>query len=243
MSAKLIIERLDARQQVIITSVISSSVQSIIGKARTIRDGRLQDPDSIKRKAHDIEDEIRTIYGIAETLGLVIDPNCQLRSFADFNVIAMVNSALDDMRAVANERNILFSFDSPTTSVELWGDERALKQCVIHLLLNAIKYSFGGSFIKIFVANQSDVVHLHISNRGHELPKGEELKRIWDFGFRGSKAKELHVNGSGIGLFTTRKIVNAHHGRTWAIGQGESNTFFIEIPKMDRLKRELGFLV
>ena len=209
-------ERLKTTEQFIkeIGHDIASSVQSIIGKARTIRDGRLQDSDSIKRKARDIEDEIRTVYGTAEMLGLVIDPNYQLRSFTDFDVIPMVKTALDDLRAVANERNIAFSTDFPTTSIKLWGDERALQQCVIQLLLNAIKYSFGGSFIKIFVANNPDSVHLHISNRGHELPKGEELKRIWDFGFRGAKAKELHVNGSGIGLFTTRKIVNAHHGRS-----------------------------
>ncbi len=221
---------------------IASSVQAIIAKLRTIRDGRLQDQDAIKRKTTEIENEIKSAYGNAEMLGLAIDSNYQLRSLSDFEVCNCLNKAITQLQAEAHERNLNIQLEHPNSNVRLWGDEAAFLQCVAHVLHNAIKYSFGGTSVKVTIVNKSDTVAVQIANRGHELPKGEELKRIWDFGFRGKTAKELHVNGSGIGLFTVRKIVLAHRGRVWADGRDEHTTFYIEIPKTDKLKHELGIL-
>jgi signal transduction histidine kinase len=69
------------------------------------------------------------------------------------------------------------------------------------------------------------------------------LKQIWDFGYRGKLAKELHVNGSGIGLYTVKKIVSAHLGWTDAESRDGTTEFFIHLPKKAALQRDLGILI
>jgi signal transduction histidine kinase len=222
---------------------IASSVQAIIAKVRTIRDGRFPDNESLKRKAGEIEREINNTYGIADMLGLAIDTNYQLRSFADFDVTKIVASAIEQLLAEADERNIKFKVATNNdVRVQLWGDERAIQLCFTHLFLNAVKYSFGGTFIEVGIVNRTDSVSIHVTNKGHQLPKGDEAIEIWDFGVRGKKAKELHVNGSGIGLYTVKKIIVAHRGRAWAEGHGDMTTFSVCIPKREKMREALGLV-
>jgi signal transduction histidine kinase len=222
---------------------IASSVQAIIGKLRTIRDGRVQEKDALKRKVIEMEKEINGTYGIADKLGLAIDPNYQLRSFADWDVVEVINRAIAQVSGEAQERKIGIQFTPTPRKLSLWGDEQAIQQCLVQLLMNAIKYSFGGTFIKVDLVDRQESIAVHVQNRGHPLPEGEEQKFIWDFGYRGKKAKELHVNGSGVGLFTVKKIVTAHRGRAWCTRHGEITQFSIDIPKRERLKSELGLLI
>ncbi|MFO1461381.1 MAG: HAMP domain-containing sensor histidine kinase [Verrucomicrobiota bacterium] len=222
---------------------IASCVQAIVAKLRTIRDGRVPELEALRRKVAEIEREINSTYAIADMLGLAIDPNYQLRSFADFDLANVLDEAISQLSGEAQERNITFDVKRATTGLKLWGDQRAIQQCLIQILMNAIKYSFGGTFIRINVTDRGESIAVHVRNRGHELPSGDERKLIWDFGMRGKKAKELHVNGSGIGLFTVKKIVTAHRGRAWAESEGENTTVSIDLPKVNRLKAELGLLI
>ena len=69
-----------------------------------------------------------------------------------------------------------------------------------------------------------------VSNRGVGIPGGQEAQKIWEFGYRSKYAKERHVNGSGIGLYTARRIVIAHGGRIWYEQQGPMTRFIVAIP-------------
>jgi len=69
------------------------------------------------------------------------------------------------------------------------------------------------------------------------LEEEEEELHMWEFGFRGKRALELHVNGSGIGLYTVKKIVLAHGGRYWCTVAREAEnvvTFLFAIPTRGR---------
>jgi signal transduction histidine kinase len=222
---------------------IASSVQAIIAKLRTIRDGRVEEKSALKRKVIEIEKEINGTYAIADKLGLAIDPKYQLRSFADFDVAGVISRAIGQVSGEAQERKIHIEFKRPSRNLTLWGDEQAVQQCLVQLLMNAIKYSFGGTFIRVNLVDRQESIAVHVQNRGHPLPEGDEQKLIWDFGYRGNRAKELHVNGSGVGLFTVKKIVSAHCGQAWCKRNGDITEFSIDIPKRDRLKAQLGLLI
>ena len=94
----------------------------------------------------------------------------------------------------------------------LYGDRQAFEQMVGHLLSNAVKYAFGSSTVFINLTSDSEYALLKVVNHGIKLPTGNERQKIWDFGYRGQEALARHVNGSGIGLFTVKKIVLAHQG-------------------------------
>ena len=77
-----------------------------------------------------------------------------------------------------------------------------MEQAVGQLLLNAIKYAYGQTVVEIALRQDAENAIVSVTNKGIPLPQGLELKDVWDFGFRGRSAKEYHVNGSGIGLYT-----------------------------------------
>ena len=221
---------------------IASSVQAIIAKTRTIVDGRVTG-QAVGRKAAEIEAEILAAYRTAEFLGTAVDPNYQLSELIDFDLAESATRTIDYYSSEAAERHVTLKLECELRSVPLWGDARAVEQSIGQLLLNAIKYANGGTDVAIRISYDGEFARLNVSDEGLPLPIGEDLNRMWDFGFRGRGAKELHVNGSGIGLYTVRKIVGAHYGLTGATGNARAVNFYFLIPKKADLKRKLGLLV
>jgi signal transduction histidine kinase len=124
-----------------------------------------------------------------------------------------------------------------------WGDRAGIEQVIGQLVSNAIKYSHGGHEVFVSVTERKDDIVIHVVNFGIELPTGPEAKLIWDFGFRGTIAKDMHVNGSGIGLFTVKKVITAHRGWVEANHEKPATHFYIHLPTKANLKRQLGVLL
>ena len=161
----------------------------------------------------------------------------------DFDLLASVSKVIGFCSSDANERHITLTLECGLASVPLWGDIKGIEHCVGQLLLNAIKYSWGGSTVVIEVKKDGKFVLLTVANSGISLPKSEDLYKIWDFGFRGKAAKERHVNGSGIGLYTVKKIVAAHHGSVQTSSTGALTAFYVRFPEKGYLQSQLGLLL
>jgi signal transduction histidine kinase len=222
---------------------LASTVQAAVAKIRTITDGRVSG-DGIRHKVKEIEQQIWDSYRIAESLGIVVDSNYELRQPEDFDLRDAVKRVLRHFAGEASERHIKFKFDLPNQAAIGWGDKAAVEQALGQLISNAIKYTFGGSEIGVVVTKTRDDVTLCVKNKALiPLPIGAELQQIWDFGFRGEAAKEKHVNGSGIGLYSAKKIVIAHRGWVTAESSGGYTFFSIHLPSREALKKELGVLL
>jgi signal transduction histidine kinase len=161
----------------------------------------------------------------------------------DFDIVGAIRTVARQFKSEAAERHITFRLELPTTPIIMWGEKTAIQQAIGQLLSNAIKYSFGGNDVTIHASQSREEVEIRVQNRGHPLPTGLDLKKIWDYGFRGPNAKELHVNGSGIGLYSAKKIVTAHHGWVHAEADDKTTRFSMHLPSKFALKRDLGILV
>jgi len=220
---------------------IATCVQATIAKAHNIEEGRIP-ASALASKAREIEAEILSISATAENLGIAIDPIFKVKDVVDFDLLEVIKKAIGQYSAEANERHLQIIPPRRIKPLFIWGEEKAIQFCLHHLLLNAIKYSFGGNNIEIDVSETPVDVCVSISNSGMPLPEGDELKNIWGFGIRGKRAKELHVNGSGIGLYTVKKVVNAHYGTTLARKTQEKTIFSFTIAKKQQLQRAIGLL-
>lgn len=209
---------------------IASYAQATLGKARLITKGNLS-PEAIIRTAKEIESEVLWACNVADYFGLAIESNYQVREKAKFVFCDAIDEAIHHFKAEADERQITLDHE-PLTRAKIMGDKPAIRQAVAHLILNSVKYSTGGTSVKIRTSVKSRELTLTIFNTGTPLPKDSEIHKIWDFGFRGKKARELHVNGSGIGLYTVKKIVEGHGGRVWCERKGDTTSLFgITIPE------------
>jgi signal transduction histidine kinase len=217
---------------------LASSVQAILAKLRLVKDGRITG-NAVKFKAGEIEEQIWDAYRIADSLGIAVESTYQLREPREFDLRAAARKVLSRYTSEAAERHVRFRVEAPEDPVMVWGDRPAIEQAFGQLISNAVKYSFGGNDIVVSISENRSERVVRVADRGLPLPNPPELAQIWDFGFRGRAAKEKHVNGSGIGLYSARKVVNAHWGRMYAKGHEELTEFFIHLPAPAAVKEDL----
>ncbi len=112
------------------------------------------------------------------------------------------------------------------------GDAEALEQVVSNLIGNAIKYGTpanGGaaSWIGITAAmSGSEAIEIRVADRGPGIPRAE-LDHVFEPFFRGARARDAQIRGTGLGLTLVKKIVEAHSGTISVRSDGVLGTEFI----------------
>lgn len=110
------------------------------------------------------------------------------------------------------------------------GDKNKLHQVVFNLMSNAIKYSFSGGEICIFVENAGKKAVFTITDQGIGIPK-EDLPLIFERFYRTDISRNRKTGGVGIGLTIVKSIVQAHGGTvTVESRQGKGSSFRIVLP-------------
>jgi signal transduction histidine kinase len=109
-------------------------------------------------------------------------------------------------------------------------DRFALRQILINLLDNALKYGSDGQEITVGMAIFDDVVRIWVDDDGPGIPTDTRV-RIFEPFYRGERTAERAIAGSGIGLAVVRELAELHGGRTWAEdAPGGGTRLLVEFP-------------
>ena len=192
-------------------------------------------------KVREAEDEIMSAYRVADTLGITVDSHYNIGEGNEFDICGAAEAVRKLCLSEAAERHIELRTEYPSHPVRMWGDEKASQSAITQLLMNAIKHAFGSSYVTLTISDYLERVQVSLTDVGTPLDHGE-VQHMWEFGFRGRRALELRVNGSGIGLFTVKKVVEAHGGKVMARSGKESDNFVVvsfSIPKRDLLDKSI----
>jgi signal transduction histidine kinase len=112
----------------------------------------------------------------------------------------------------------------------VWFDRDALRQILLNLLDNAVKYGPAGQTITVTSEIASDRARISVEDQGPGIPHADRL-RVWEPYVRLNRESESATGGSGIGLSVVRELVALHGGRTRAEGTpGGGARFVIELP-------------
>lgn len=115
----------------------------------------------------------------------------------------------------------------PTVTV----DPEKIRVVMQNLIENAIKYSDKGS--RVFVNIREDEKNIEISVRDTGIGIEEkDQPRIFEKFFRAENAQKQNSIGSGLGLYTIKRIVESHNGKLWFESKaGEGTTFHVSLPR------------
>jgi signal transduction histidine kinase len=109
-------------------------------------------------------------------------------------------------------------------------DEDALKQIVLNLLDNAIRYGRRGQTVIVEVTPLDSFVRIAVDDEGPGIP-AEERDRVWIKFYRMDRDRETHHTGSGIGLAVVQDLVEKHDGRYFVEGGSRGGArFVVELP-------------
>lgn len=122
--------------------------------------------------------------------------------------------------------------DVPAEPVVVLADRQRLVQVFVNLLTNAAKYSPEGSLIVLTVARRGSEAHVSVQDQGVGIP-ADALPRLFSRFFR-VEGTAARVQGVGVGLYITRRIVEAHGGRiTVASEPGRGSIFTVILPRSE----------
>ena len=130
--------------------------------------------------------------------------------------IVQIQSVIGEVMRMVHERarsrDIELTALLPDEDVEIWADERSMKQIFLNLLSNAIKFSKDGGQIYVrIVADQPDVAVLEIEDHGIGMSEEEQERALQPFG-QAKPATTRNYGGTGLGLPITKGLVEAHGG-------------------------------
>lgn len=121
----------------------------------------------------------------------------------------------------------------PLQTLILSHDTKWMTEALINLMDNAVKYSPEGSRIRISMDRWINFLHICVEDEGIGIPKEEQHKVFQRF-YRGGAREVRCQQGSGIGLFLTREIINRHCGTIKVISGGrrkqKGSLFQIQLP-------------
>ncbi|UJF33379.1 sensor histidine kinase [Paenibacillus hexagrammi] len=151
--------------------------------------------------------------------------------FSSFNLSDSVESVILTMEAVLFEKNLSLTYDiQPDLTVR--GSSEQIKQIVMILLDNSIKYNAPGGAVSLTLHKKHNDAVLTVTNSGEGIPP-EHLERIFDRFYRVNKSRSRSSGGHGLGLAIAKSIVEQHKGKIFAKSvQNETTSFHVQLPLM-----------
>ena len=147
----------------------------------------------------------------------------------EFDLRAVVDGALLLMRERAGRKRIALDRDVDDAIGAVCADERKVKQVLLNLLSNALKFTPEGGHVGVRVARRDDMIAIAVSDTGVGIAKEDQQAVFEEFRQVGSAAKR--VEGTGLGLALARKFVELHGGRITVESEpGIGSTFTFTIP-------------
>lgn len=138
---------------------------------------------------------------------------------------------VQDFEKVAKDKGLAFSWEKSATNDLVKGDAGKLRQVVLNLIDNAIKYTSAGS-IAIEIENISgNRVRFSVTDTGPGLTT-EEAHALFQKFSRGQEESKAHTEGLGLGLYVAKLIAQAHGGElaVTSPGKGKGSTFSLTLP-------------
>ncbi len=147
----------------------------------------------------------------------------------DFDLSGAIDNALTLVRERAGRRGIMLGRAIDERVGTIRADERKVKQVLLNLLSNALKFTPEGGRIDVRAAVGDGVVEVSVADTGVGIAPEDQETVFEEFRQVGTADKK--VEGTGLGLALSRKFIELHGGRIWLKSQvGTGSTFTFTIP-------------
>ena len=142
---------------------------------------------------------------------------------------ALASSVVDATRARAPS-NIELRLDASPELPEIAADPDRLRQVLVNILDNAIKYSPDGGEVALSLRGNGERVRFEVRDEGLGFPETER-ERVFQRFHRLDPDQRRGIGGTGLGLYISRELVERMDGRIWAESEpGRGAAFFFELP-------------
>lgn len=146
--------------------------------------------------------------------------------YEQVELLSLIKEVVISFQSMSTENNITFKIEA-APGVIVCADEDRIRQVLINLISNALKYGPGNSEIHVAVTESEDTITVAVTDQGVGMP-ADVQEKIFDKFYTIGKS-----NGTGLGLAICKSIIEAHKGdiKVSTVPGVGSNTFYFTLPK------------
>jgi signal transduction histidine kinase len=189
--------------------------------------------DSLKKVFQSSE---RLIHLIENLLNISRIESGRLQfSYEMMNFEELVENVIEELETTAKKKKLKLIYKKPKkTFPKVRIDREKIRQVIMNLIDNAIKYTEKGE-VEIELKLIKNKIFFSVSDSGMGIEKGDMLNLFKKFS-RGQGTSVIHTEGTGLGLYVARQMIENHKGKIWAEseGKGKGAKFIFELPILKR---------
>lgn len=148
-----------------------------------------------------------------------------------FDIGELIQSVVNNYKEKAKIKGIEIEFKKPKEQLpKVMIDVKEMKTAIRNIIDNAVRYTFSPGKIKISLEKNKKEIEIQIADNGMGIPQNEQKKVFTKF-FRASNITQIDTEGTGLGLYIAKNIIEAHGGKIWFESEkNKGTTFYFTIP-------------
>src|SRR5438552_10584424 len=202
-------------------TVLQGELEAIAQKGQTL-------PEEVKDTIGSALEETQRLAKIVESLLAIsrLEAGEARVQPVHLDLAELARTTADHMRLLSEEKHIAMTCDG-TNPVEVDADPSRLKQVIVNLLDNAIKYTPQGGNIGISITRRDDHAVLEVADSGLGI-SAIDLRQVFERFYRADKARSRQMGGTGLGLFIVRSICLGSGGQV-SVNSTECRFCFLRV--------------
>ena len=151
----------------------------------------------------------------------------------------VINLAIEEKKEEIERKKINLKIKKEEKIPMVMLDTDGIRLAIDNFLDNAVRYTSSNGNITIYLWVREKELEVHFEDNGMGVPLSQQSKLFTKF-FRGSNIMKVDTEGSGLGLFIAKNIIEAHGGRTWFQTQeGKGSIFSFSLPIKEKFSEYL----
>lgn len=145
-----------------------------------------------------------------------------------FDIIKLANECADELRTLAQKQNIKITVNSKEETLFVNADKNEIRRVIVNLVANAINHSQNGSYVKINIEKDSKDMRVDVVDDGVGLTQSD-CDKLFNRFSQGTNQKRS--TSTGLGLYLSRQIVEAHDGKIFVeskLNKGSTFSFVLK---------------
>ncbi|RME44123.1 MAG: helix-turn-helix domain-containing protein [Chloroflexi bacterium] len=230
-------DRMKSRFLATVSHELRTPLSLIVGtiemQLREEADSGIPLPDRYRHDLHNIRSSAQHLNRlISDVLDLASSEVGQLRLYRERLSMAEVLAEVMPLgEAMVREKGLQWHVDIPEMLPLVWADRTRIRQVILNLISNAVKFTQDGT-VSVWAEVGRDEVLVAVSDTGMGIPSGEQRAIFEDF-YQSERTVARGLSGMGLGLAVSRRLIELHGGKIGVLSSGSDGagaTFFFTLP-------------
>jgi two-component system phosphate regulon sensor histidine kinase PhoR len=184
---------------------------NVQGYISTLLDGAKDEPEILNEYLLKADKNIERMLNIIDDLETIsqLESGAMILDYENFDIISLINEVFEQMELSAKSKNIKLILESNKSHYLVNADKFRIRQVLINLISNSIKYGKENGITKVTLQNENQKIIVSVADNGIGIEE-KHLPRIFERFYRVDKGRSREQGGTGLGLAIVKHIIEAH---------------------------------